>query len=111
MKTPSRPPWSTEVQSPFLGFSQEQVAECLKQDFRDTVLQVKYWAVLDEKSLSDRRAILVQTEGPFPEVEGDDSEPSILTVRVPFERVNASLACYDVGETDIYEDLQDCPPR
>ncbi|KAM0689393.1 hypothetical protein Q7P36_011471 [Cladosporium allicinum] len=74
MITPSRPPWSMEFRSPFLRQSPEQVADFLSKEFNDTTsLETGYCAIIDEKSLRDRSALLVvQKEG-----QQDEDEPSI----------------------------------
>ena len=94
-RTPSSPPWSVEFRSPFLRQSPEQVADFLSTELNDTtLLETEYCAIIDEKSLQDRSALLVvQKEG-----EQDEDEPRYVTVRLPYEEVNAALGCYSVGE-------------
>jgi hypothetical protein len=101
MKTPSRPPWSMEFQSPFLGLSPEQVAEFVSKELNDTILETRYCAIIDGKSLQDRSAPLVKIGGGRPEYD----EPKLVTVRQPFGEVNAALGCYSIGELDPEEHL------
>ena len=106
MKTPSRPPWSMEFGSPFLNQSPEQVADFINKEFNDTTLETKYCAVIDERSLGDRSALLlVRTEALY-----DDDERRYVTVRLPFGEVNAALGCYSVGELDPEEHLANGAP-
>ena len=71
------------------------MADFLSTELNDTtLLETEYCAIIDEKSLQDRSALLVvQKEG-----EQDEDEPRYVTVRLPFEEVNAALDCYSVGE-------------
>jgi hypothetical protein len=101
MKTPSRPPWSMEFQSPFLGLSPEQVADAISKGFNNTVLETKYCTIIDEKSLQDGSALLMKIGAGRP----DDNEPKLVTVRQPFGEVNAALGCYSIGELDPEEHL------
>ena len=84
-----------EFRSPFLRQSPEQVADFLSKEFTDTtLLETGYCAIIDEKSLRDRSALLVvHREG-----QQNDDEPRYVTVRLPYEEVNAALGCYSVGE-------------
>jgi hypothetical protein len=85
-----------EFQSPFLGLSPEQVAEFVSEELNDTILETRYCAIIDGKSLQDRSALLVKIGGERPE----DDEPKLVTVRQPFGEVNAVLGCYSIGELD-----------
>lgn len=77
----------------------------MSKELNDTLLDTKYCAIIDEKSLRDRSALLVQIKGSH-----DDNEPNCITVRQPFEEVNAALGCYAVGELDPEEHLASGAP-
>jgi hypothetical protein len=96
-----------EFRPPFLGQSPEEVADFMSEEFKDTLLETGYCAIIDEKSLRDRTALLVRIGG-----HQADDEPKFVTVRQPFEEVNAALGCYSIGELDPEEHLASgAPPR
>ena len=105
MRTPSRPPWSMEFQSSFLGQSPEEVADFVSKELNDTILETGYCAIIDEKSLQDRSALLVWVGG-----HQDNEEPKFITVRQPFGEINAVLGCYSIGELDPEEHLANGAP-
>lgn len=105
MKTPSRPPWSEDVQSVFRGRNVEEVAKGVKESFADTELDVRYCAILDEKSLQDSTAIIAQIKL----VQNEDMA-GCTTVRQPFEEVNAALGAWSIGEGSLEEALEDGAP-
>jgi hypothetical protein len=105
MKTPTRPPWSMEFQSSFLGQSPEEVADFVSKELSGTILETEYCAIIDEKSVQDRSALLVRAGG-----HQDGDEPKFVTVRQPFEEINAALGCYSIGELDPEEHLANGAP-
>jgi hypothetical protein len=97
-----------ESRPPFLGQSPEEVADFMIMGFEDTLLETGYCAIIDEKSLRDRNALLVVQKGGHQ----DDGGPNFVTVRLPFAEVNAALGCYSVGELDPEDHLaSDAPSR
>lgn len=102
MKTPSRPPWKVDFSPPFLNKSPEEVAKVLRYELDNTLLGLDYCAIIDVKSLQDRRALVMHTVKP-------EDEHEYKMVRVPFEEVNAVLVCCSIGETDL-DDVSDAHP-
>jgi hypothetical protein len=94
-----------EFQSSFLGRSPEEVVNFVSKELIDTILETGYCAIIDEKSVQDRSALLVRVGG-----HQDGHEPGFVTVRQPFEEVNAALGCYSIGELDPEEHLANGAP-
>lgn len=105
MKTPSRLPWSEDVQSVFRGQSAEEVAKGVRESFASTKIEIDYCAILDEKSLQDSTAIVARTK----RAQSED-EPGFATVRQPFEEVNAALGAWSIGEGSLEEALEEGAP-
>jgi hypothetical protein len=94
-----------EFQSSFLGQSPEEVADFVSKELSGTILETEYCAIIDEKSVQDRSALLVRAGG-----HQDGDEPKFVTVRQPFEEINAALGCYSIGELDPEEHLANGTP-
>lgn len=105
MKTPSRLPWSEDVQSVFHGQSAEEVAKGVRESFAGTKLEIDYCAILDEKSLQDSTAIIARTKQ-----AQSEGEPGFATVRLLFEEVNAALGAWIIGEGSLEEALEEGAP-
>jgi len=106
MRIPSRPPWSLQFNSPFLRQDADRVATRLKRDFARTQLNIEFFAILDEKSLEERTALVVDAKH-----SRQDGREGVQTARQPFEEVNAVLVCWSIGEGSIGEALTNGAPE
>lgn len=99
MTVPSRPPWTLGFRSPFQGARSDEVAKVVRSGYKGTRLNREYCAVLDERSLRDRTAIIARIK----EEDPKNGNMSIIRVRQPFNEVNAILEASSIGEGSLEE--------
>ena len=93
--TPSSPT------SPFMGKSAEECMDLLKRRSEETGSRVDYdhFVILDERSLVDDTAVLVQSRG----------DGNISVIRAEFNIATPRVILYSIGDAGVDEDFEDLP--
>jgi hypothetical protein len=87
--------------SPFNGKSAEECRALLKRLWEDTGSRVDYdhFVILDERSLVDNTAVLVQSRG----------DEKVSWLRAEFNIATPRVILYSVGDAGVDEDFEDLP--
>jgi hypothetical protein len=87
--------------SPFKGKNAEECTNLLKRLWEETGSRVDYdhFVVLDERSLVENTAVLVQSKG----------DGKISVIRAEFNIATPRVLLYFIGDAGVDEDLEDLP--